>query len=96
MHQTIDDRFTQEEMANSIEAQRKHRAEHRAQLTRVLPDIATEVTNALAAADIQIPIYFTIPSRGAMMSFGTPTDTSAVRACSARWRWRAAMVATLG
>jgi hypothetical protein len=45
----------------------------------ILPQIASEVTTAIRAANLAIPIFFTIPSSGdALLTFATPLDPTDV------------------
>lgn len=49
-------------------------AERRRNLALSLDQVATEVSAALSRAKLDIPIFFTVPSSGALMTFATPTD----------------------
>jgi hypothetical protein len=49
-------------------------AKQRAKLKASLNDIADEVTRSLQEVGIAIPVFFTVPSGGPLMTFATETD----------------------
>ena len=52
-------------------------AQYREQLISLLPQIASDVTAALTAAGLHIPVFFCIPRSGdSLLTFATPVDPS--------------------
>jgi hypothetical protein len=72
MPQIIEAEEQQESDHNAQAAERQN--EQRATLRLCLNEIASEVTAALRDASLTIPVYFSVPSCGALVSFCTPTD----------------------
>jgi hypothetical protein len=65
------------DIADASAAEQKYRADRRQRLTAALPQIAAEVTAALADANIRIPLFFSVPSSGRpLLTFATPLDPS--------------------
>jgi hypothetical protein len=63
------------DVADASAAYQIYRADRRQRLTAALPQIAAEVTAALANANIRIPIFFSVPSSGgSLLTFATPVD----------------------
>jgi hypothetical protein len=63
------------DLADALAAQRIQRVEQRQELSSALEQIAAEVTVALADVDLEIPVFFTVPSTGeAFVTFMTPAD----------------------
>jgi hypothetical protein len=59
----------------AIQADVTRRRNQRKKLTALLPEIATDVTTAMATAGLHIPIFFIMPSSGeTIVNFMTPSD----------------------
>lgn len=72
MPQLIEDEHT---LLEAIAADTVRRAEQRERIILVLPGIAAEVTTALSAAGLSIPVFLTIPMSGdSIVTFATPLD----------------------
>jgi hypothetical protein len=64
------------ETENQTQADKRH-DEQRATLRRDLDEIASEVSRALHEVDLNMPVYFSVPSSGAaILTFMTPVDPS--------------------
>ena len=59
---------------DDMTAELRHSDQQRARLKVCLPDIANEVTTALNDAGLSLPVFFTVPSAGPLMTFATPAD----------------------
>jgi hypothetical protein len=60
---------------NAVAAEEIHPTEQREKLILILPQIASEVTTAIRAANLAIPIFFMIPTTGdTLLTFATPAD----------------------
>lgn len=61
----------------ALEADKIRRSDRHELLTLLLPAIAEEVTAALAAANLQMPIFLTVPTSGdTVATLATPHDPS--------------------
>jgi hypothetical protein len=70
MSQIIEEQDSQDDTA----AEWRYNAKQRARLKACLPDIAAKVTTALSNAGLAIPMFFTVPSSGPVMTYATPLD----------------------
>jgi len=61
--------------ATAIE--RNYREQYREQLISLLPEIGADLTAALTAADLHIPVFMSVPRTGdSFLTFATPVDPS--------------------
>jgi hypothetical protein len=67
---------SEDEITQMAEAEKAFRAECRREIASLLDQIDTEVSLALSSANICIPVFFTVPNAGPMMTIATPTDPS--------------------
>jgi cell division protease FtsH len=75
MPQLIDD--TDHDEFEATDTERNCRAQYREQMISLLPQIASDVTAALTAAGLHIPVFFCVPASGdSLLSFATSVDPS--------------------
>ena len=67
---------SEDEIVQMAEAEKAFRTERRREIASLLGHIKDKVSAALSDANIDIPVYFTVPSTGPMMMFMTPGDPS--------------------
>jgi hypothetical protein len=72
----------------AVAVERMSRAENREKLIAILPQIAAEVVVALSVADLNIPVFVSVPASGdALLTVGSPHDP-----VDSDWYWVCAKV----